>query len=215
MTRSALPIVAFVALMIAAGVVQGLNTERWQASAAVAEACRKLDKVPLALGDWRGENFPLEEEDLKRAGIKGHVSYRYENLRTGDKVSLLIVCGRVGPISVHTPDVCYGAAGYSAVGERYAKEVPVADGRTLNVWSLRFRAPSTVSSKQIEVNWVWNNGKNWIAAEVSRLTFAGSPALYKMYVVRDLPALAADRKNDPSKSFLQTFLPELEKILAR
>jgi hypothetical protein len=215
MTRNALPIVVFAALVIGAGVVQGLQSDRWRRSSDVDQAVQRLQKVPTSLGDWQGEPQAIEEEDLRRAGIQGHAYYRYRNAVTGDVVNMLIVCGRPGPISVHTPDVCYSGAGYEATGKQFTKEVPVEGDRTISVWGLRFKAPTTAGASQIEVDWAWNAGNGWVAADVARWKFSGQKALYKLYVVRTLPALAADKKKDPSVSFLQTFLPELEKVLAR
>jgi hypothetical protein len=214
MIRRSLPLVIFTLLVLAAGVAQGLYTNRWRSSVAVENAAQRLDAVPLSLGDWRGEKESLDSEDLKRSGIKGHAMIRYRNAITGRKISLLIVCGRPGPISVHTPDVCYGSAGYEAVGEQYRKPVPVGKDRTLSVWALQFKAPRSMAASQIEVHWAWNGGDGWVAPPNPRLSMSGYGAIYKMYVVREVSTLPADQKEDPAVSFLQTFLPELEKVLS-
>ena len=211
MIRKSLPLLVFAARVLAAGTLHGLHSNRWQSSADLDKAVGRLDAVPESLGDWRGEKQEFDVEDLKRAGIKGHVAYRYRNVVTGERVSLLIVCGRFGPISVHTPDICYGGAGYEALGAQFRK--PIAGA--LSVWAMQFKAPPTMSSSQIEVNWAWNGGKGWVAPDNSRWAFAGYPTLYKLYVVRDLPTVAPEQKKDPMVPFLQTFLPELEKILSR
>ena len=43
---------------------------------------------------------------------------QYENTKSGTKIGLLLVCGRPGPVSVHTPDICYPGAGYEMVQAR-------------------------------------------------------------------------------------------------
>jgi hypothetical protein len=215
MMRKALPLVAFGVVLLAAGVLHGLHTDRWRTTADLDDAVRRLDAVPQDLGDWHGEKQVFDADDLRRAGIRGHSGYRYRNAATGERISLLIVCGRFGPISVHTPDICYGAAGYTAIGDRVQKKISVGSDRTQSVWALQFKAPPTSSAAPIEVNWVWNGGKGWVAPENSRWAFSGYPVLYKLYVVRELPVKAATQQSDPSASFLQTFLPELEKVLAR
>src|SRR5260370_5182040 len=113
MSRSYLPLIVFAGLVLAAGTIHGALTDRWSASTSVAEAARRLDAVPQTLADWHGEEAPLDTDNLQSlqsAGIKGHLSRRYRNIVTGERISLLIVCGRPGPISVHTPDICYGGA---------------------------------------------------------------------------------------------------------
>jgi hypothetical protein len=213
MIRANLPLIAFAVLVLAAGTILGLHSGRWGSSANLDEAVGRLNTVPANLGDWRGEEAPFDADDLRRNGIRGHASYRYRNMISGERVSMLIVCGRFGPISVHTPDVCYDKAGYQRVGEEKQKTITLGHGRTVSVRALRFNAPTTSAfhSSQIEVCWSWNGGKGWVAPENSRWTFAGYPVLYKLYVVRDISGSA----KDPSVSFLQTFLPELEKIFSR
>ncbi|MFL5339176.1 MAG: exosortase-associated EpsI family protein [Gemmataceae bacterium] len=215
MVRTNLPIAVFAVMALGAGIWRGGDVNGSGTSAELDAACRRLADVPSALGEWRGELDPLDGEDLRRGSIKGHVSYRFRNVITGERVSMVIVCGRPGPIAVHTPEICYGGAGFEAFGERYRKEIAVDRDRKFAVWAMRFKPPSTSSGAPIEVNWGWNGGDGWLAPDSARLTLAKYPALYKLYVVRTVPALATEQRNDPSVSFLQTFLPELEKALSR
>ena len=213
--KTSLPLLAFAGLAVSAGLLHGWHTGRWRPSADVAGAAERLNNVPLSLGDWRGEADTLDTEDLKRAGIKGHLSARFRNVVTGEKVSVLLVCGHPGPISVHTPETCYGGAGFEPAGARYRKQIPVGAGRSVAVWAMRFKAPRTAAPGSIEVNWAWTGGGGWVAPENPRVALAGYPALYKLYVVRDVPAVGGQPPRDPSVDFLQTYLPELEKVLAR
>jgi len=214
MTHAALPSIAFISLVLVAGVYQGMENERWHSSSNVADAARRLENVPRLLGDWKGQEQPLNIGDLTHLGIRGHMSARYRNSTTGDVVTVLIVCGRPGPISVHTPDVCYRTAGYTAAGEIHAKEIPIEGGKKRSVWAQWFRRPATQAASQIEVNWAWLANNEWVAPDNSRLSFAGFAAIYKLYVVRELPALESNRKRDASALFLHDFLPALEKVLA-
>src|ERR1700742_4693745 len=93
------------------GAVHGIYSDRWGPSGQLEKALKRLDRVPIAFGDWAGEDLPFEQSDMARAGIEGTVLRRYKNPRTRESVSLLVVCGRGGPISVHTPDVCYAGSG--------------------------------------------------------------------------------------------------------
>ncbi len=208
------PSIAFVGLILAGGLVQGLLNDRWRASESVENAVQKLDNVPMSFGDWRGESKKLDNDDMSRVGIKGHASIRYRNLATGDEVSVLLVCGRTGPIAVHTPDVCYGAAGYSQSSEMRKREISTESGPTYTVWTQPFKRPAGQAASQIEVNWVWMANNKWVAADNSRLTFAGLPALYKLYVVRELQNLESNKKRDSGALFLRDFLPLMERVFA-
>ena len=218
MTRVRLPVIVFAAVVLGAGALHGSFTGRWHTSAELGDALDRLNNVPLALGDWRGERqYDLDEAELRRGGIKGHFKGRFKDTATGETISLLIVCGRPGPISVHTPDICYGSAGYTGVNNPRQKDLTVDQGNPLSVWAMRFKAPATSGASPIEVNWAWIAGDRWKAPNNPRWTFASEPVLFKLYVVRNVPLSDADKKKDrdPTIAFLQLFLPELEKTLAR
>src|SRR5262249_12728181 len=155
-------------------------------SAELAAAVERLRDVPQSLGDWQGSAQTFDEAGLRQSGIKGHAAYKYRNSISHEELSMLIVCGRPGPISVHTPDVCYGGAGYRPSSDRHKKQVALADGRTVSVWTQRFKLPANMGSSEIEVCWVWNGGDGWMAPESSRWKFSGCAALYKLYLVREL-----------------------------
>lgn len=48
----------------------------------------------------------------------------YVHRTNGRAAAAMLMCGRPGPIAVHTPDVCYPGAGYRQVGPRKIIDVP-------------------------------------------------------------------------------------------
>src|SRR5690349_8005042 len=106
MRRMLLPTLALL-LIVGTGVVHGMRTGRWQPSAALTDAVARLDTVPMRIGDWEGEDTPLAGREPP--GVAAHLCRRYTNTRTGEAVTMFLVCGRPGPVSIHTPDVCYAA----------------------------------------------------------------------------------------------------------
>jgi len=214
MRTKILPALAFAVLVTASGVLHGLHTDRWKPSGGVAEAAQRLPLVPARVGEWRCEDQTLDAEAAARAGIKGHIYRTYRNERTGATVTLLIVCGRPGPISVHTPDICYEGAGYEPMGSPALRQFQFADGRTQPFWSLRFRKPG-VTAGQLEVLWAWNGGAGWIAPDNPRIATARYRALYKLYISREIPPATRPEKGaDPASEFLAVFLPQVERIFA-
>src|SRR5438067_10570351 len=101
-----LPILAAIAVVVPCGVVSGLWTDRWGVSAEPAASAAKLAGLPLTVGVWEGEALAAESGGRGPAGVAGQLVRRYRNRLNGDVVSVLLVCGRPGPVSVHTPDVC-------------------------------------------------------------------------------------------------------------
>jgi hypothetical protein len=107
MSRLLAACVVFSTVLVSAAVA-GLWTGRWGSSRALQDAVARLDEVPLTLGEaWDGQPEELSDQEVAVAEIDGYVRWRYVNRRTGAVVSMLLVCGRSGPVAAHTPDVCY------------------------------------------------------------------------------------------------------------
>jgi hypothetical protein len=206
-------IIVFAILVVASGIVHGIRTERWTQSKSVDDAVRRIDNIPMEFGDWKGEKQVLDASDLARAGIKGHLFGHFRNKRTGAAISVLLVCGRSGPISVHTPDVCYEGAGYTGMGSPELRDLNLTEKESFKCWQLRFRKPASVSAGQLEISWAWNGGQGWAAPENPRLFFARYSVLYKMYVIREVSPREKSGKTDPQVDFLKDFLPELNRAL--
>jgi hypothetical protein len=209
MRQVLLPFVG-VATVIVVGVVQGFWTDRWHVGEKVDNAVKSLDKVPTVLGDWTGEDLKMGGRDL--LGLAGAVYRRYQNKKTGDVISIALVCGRPGPVSIHTPDVCYGASGYK-VGKVIEYTVKGA-GDTVNAPTFYSADMSKVTASELtqqRLFWTWRSQKRWQVTEDPRVHFAGQPVLFKFYIARDLTApVPVDQ--DPIVEFLRQLLPELEKL---
>lgn len=207
----ALLIFAALALLVAAAVVEGIRSNRWGASEDLKAAAAKLQNVPPAFGDWTSTENPIDAEILKKAEAVGSVSRVYENKNDKSKVSVLLLCGRSGPIGAHTPDICYAGLGYKMHGGELRKNLAES-----SYWSGRFEKPN--GDAGLMVTWAWSVDGNWLAAENPRLEFVGHDALYKLYVTRGLSQSertgAPTADSDPTAVFLTEFLPELKKALA-
>jgi hypothetical protein len=213
MRRTLGPILVSLALVAAMGVVHGVYSDRWIRSTQLERALAALPRVPAAFGDWVGEDRPLDPSAVRAGNIDGYVSRRYRNSRTGEAVSMLIVCGRGGPISVHTPDVCYEGAGYRQLAPERQTDLDPGDGRKDVFYVARFGAPGVVP-KQMEIYWGWSlDGVTWQAPRNPRLALARSRALYKMYVVREFAPNSRQADADTCEAFLRRVLPELRQAL--
>jgi hypothetical protein len=199
-------------LVIGPALLQGLWTGRWSGSRELEAAAARLERVPLTVGDWQGEPAELDDREVKQAELAGHVTRRYQNRRTGSVVAVVVMCGRPGPVSVHTPDVCYRGAGYGLSGPplRFA---PDPGGIPAEFWTVKFRRKKPVGGSRRRIFWAWNADGRWQAPDNPRLTFARFPALYKLYVIRELSGDDEPLEEDPCKDLMQQLLPELDKVL--
>jgi hypothetical protein len=111
-----LPLVTAVVLLALAGLVHGIWSDRWHTAPPMQDALDRLDAVPLAVGDWHGQALATDDQQRVQAEAAGCLYRRYEG-PTGTAVSILLVCGRPGPVSVHPPEVCFRGAGYEPTAE--------------------------------------------------------------------------------------------------
>src|SRR5262245_30731902 len=95
-----LPLLAAFLLLALSGIVHGLWTGRWGPSPDLRAAAARCEEVPATVGDWEGHPFELDRRVLAAAEVQGYASRRYVNRRTRESVSVLLVCGRPGPMSV-------------------------------------------------------------------------------------------------------------------
>jgi hypothetical protein len=197
-----------------AGGVHGLQTDRWRTSAELEHALARIPAVPRGFGDWKSEDVAFEADDMARAGIKGCLFRTYQNPRSRQAVSLLLVCGRGGPISVHTPDVCYAGAGYRQLADAQTRDVDWGGGQKGTFRVARFAKPGVVP-EQLEIYWAWSrDGRAWEAPDNPRLSLARSPALYKLYAIRSYVAGTQQEDAAWCPDFLSRALPEIGRALA-
>lgn len=210
--RRSLPAILAFPLILAAGYVHGRLTDRWTASRSSAAAVASIARLPMDLGSWHGQVQELDRAVIERGGIAGYAARRYVDARTGAAVSILLVCGRPGPIAAHTPEVCYPGAGYEQRGEAERRAVRVGpSGPPSEFLACTFARPAAPDSPEIGILWAWNGGAGWETSESPRLSFARHPNLYKLYVVVERRAQSSE---DPSAAFLEVLLPALKATLA-
>jgi len=198
------------AVVASAGAVHGLWTNRWAAPAALERGAARMADLPMTLGDWDGQAEALDERHLAAADVSGHLLRHYVNRRSGAVVSVLLLCGRPGPISVHPPEVCFRGTGYDRVGARLKRPV---DGSGGAFWVSRFAKQRSTVPEYLRLFHAWNATGKWEAAENPRTTFARHPALYKLYVIRPMVRDDEPLEEDPAVEFLRLLLPALDKAL--
>jgi hypothetical protein len=201
---------AAVVVILAAGLIQGVWTNRWRTSAEQAALEARYGSIPLEIGDWKGTPFELPAADRAMAGATACFGAIYTNAARGTSVSVLLLGGLPGKISTHTPDVCYRGAGFnlSAPEEftyRYGNGQRDAGFRT-SVATREGTNPSV-----LRIFWSWNNAKGWAAPESPRWRFASEPVLSKLYVSRETWGKVVEPANDPCTDFMAVFLPELDR----
>jgi hypothetical protein len=208
-------VAASVAALLLAGLLQRWWTDYWQTAPALTEAAAQMQQIPMSFGAWRGQPMQVDAADMTSAGYAGCLWRRYEDSRSGSVLSMLLVCGRPGVVSVHTPDACYGGVGYErAVDPAQVNVAALGSDEPAPFWQADFVKPNHASAKRLRIYWSWYAGERWQAPENPRLTFMNFPVLYKLYVVCEITGADEAKKTEACTEFLKNVLPELQKLFA-
>jgi hypothetical protein len=206
-------VVLVAALTVLSGVLQGNMRNRWGPSADVLSAVNKLVEIPAQFGDWRLQSS--EELDKTAANMlecAGYMVRNYENQATGDVVGVTLLLGPPGPISVHTPEVCFGSRNFKSRSERQKVAIPGPAGADDEFWALDYAA-NNLRGDLLKVYYAWSKGDRWSAQKDARFWSAGQPYLYKIQLFSRLPPGTNTQTYDPCLKFLQDFLPVARKCL--
>jgi len=151
-----LPVATAAAIVIAAGIVHGFWTDRWGVTEAVAAAAASLDRVPRSIGDWQAES--LDGDQTGAPELAGQLYLRYVNRKTRDSVSIALVCGRPGPVCIHTPDVCYAGSGHT-LGKITLQEVKL-DKSTAHLFTMEAKKEQAAEQTRVRIFWCWFDGSS-------------------------------------------------------
>jgi hypothetical protein len=198
-----------IAAILVTGIVHGLWTGRWEWSEEPGASASRLPNVPMQIADWQGVRLDSESRDLD--GASACLNRRYTNRVTGAGVTILLLCGRPGPVSIHPPDSCYAAGGYDVIAPTMFSAAEASPGAEFRVARMRKKRAS--GQNQLRIFWAWNNGGGWRVPPNPRMHYASSKVLFKLYVIRELADLDEPLDNDPSIEFMHEFLPGLDKTL--
>ena len=211
--RSALAVGTAFVVLVVCGLVHGLWTDRWALAKEPGASAAKVANVPLKIGDWEGQDQEINPRDLEKAEAVGWLWRTYVHRRTGNAVSILLLCGRSGPIAVHPPDVCYRGAGYEPVSV-VRHQLPVESSSSPPEFMVgHFQKQEAAVLQHLRILWAWSATGPWMAPEHPRWTFARHPALFKLYVLRQLPRGDEKLEDDPVVEFIRLLVPELQKAL--
>ena len=211
--RATLVIGTALALVVSAGLVHGFWTNRWHTSTALEDATAVLDRVGMDLDPWQAELVELEPRAVRVSGASRYVMRRYTHRTDRTSTSVLLMCGRSGPMAAHTPDICYQGSGFEVVGSPARHTVPAGPSSpAAEFWTARFRKRDAAVPMYLRIYWSWKAvGGAWVAPDNARLAFGRPPALYKLYVIREMPSPEERPENDPSVGLVQRYLGELER----
>lgn len=207
--KNAILILAALTLTAAAGLLHGQATNRWGAAPEIGPGTARLLELPEQIGGWQlEESFQPKKNVLQILQCENYLHRRYYHRETGDTAELCLILGSHGPLSVHSPEICYSGQGYEPMAER--EKLVLSDGDEFWITSLRSRE---TPEDTIQVYFGWSTGAAWEASSWPRWTYRTTRYLYKSQLVCR-PAPGSGRSAaDVARGFLQDFAPAAKPYL--
>ena len=208
-----IPCLLAILIMAGSGVIHGLIVDRWAPSKNFSELVARLENIPMEIGSWQGVSQTIPDNHLDIGQIDGYLSRTYTNQENRAVISLLIVCGKPGPISVHTPDICFSGVGYELKNAPERSNIIPEDDPSLTVeaFSADFKKANDIQPHDLRVLWTWCDGQAFRAPANPRFTFADRSFLYKVYITQVTGRGGSVTERDDSDSFLKTVIPILQR----
>lgn len=218
-----LPIALGILAIVGLTIPQIRMSNRFEETNVTAEQFSELLKnVPMQIGDWKGEDLPVEDQVRKTAGAVGrYVNRRYTNTRTGDEVSLWLICGHSKDITRHTPEICYPSSGFTKRADDNSLYVfNYGNGKSGDFFTNTFTKEDNYGRSSVRVFWSWFRPRDaseikWEAPEHPRVTFGNTKALYKMYFTSTMRNIGETTEESPCVRFARDVLPVVENALAQ
>ena len=203
--------------------IQGSWTDRWSdvSNQGMQQTAGRYAAIPLKIGDdWIGEDTPYSKKELEAAGAHAHLSRVYRNRKTGERISVFMICGFARDVAVHTPDFCYRGAGFEVESrpENFEIESSGTMEQPLKFWTSTFLKERPASAIHQRILWGWTSGEPWNAPDYPRWKYPGNSPLNKVYLIRDIPP-GIERQPDtlsqehPLAVFGKEFLPIVRETL--
>lgn len=222
MNRNALilAILAATALAAFSGAISGKLNGRWGTSEVLQTAGKKVESLPKQIGPWRFQrSYEFDQRALNMLQCENYVNANYVHDETGETVGVALIVGLYGPMSVHSPEICYPASGYQIIAAKEKRTIAGPTGGSANYsstqsandrenafWVTTFES-KTLGEPPLHVYYAWSRGQIWEAADWPRFEFGGVPALYKLQVSSNYERNNETKEDNPCRRFLQDFLP--------
>ncbi len=120
-----------------------------------------LERLPLEIGGWVGQNVPLDEAIIRRTDADALVTRRYSRGDDSKSVELYVACGtRVNELMQHQPDVCYTGAGWRLADYRLV-ELRINDQVKLPCGIFQFHRTDLTTARIVVLDYFIADGQHY------------------------------------------------------
>ena len=201
----------FLAATLASGWWHGQFVNRWRSPGALDAAAGKLGKeLPPRLGPWRmAKTLKLDRDVQRTLQCAGHLLGIYTNDQTGETMTVAVLAGPSGPLTAHTPEVCFPGSDYELAADKKRFAVIDEHQRQHTLWQIHANARDA-TRPNLRVLYGWSRGGSWEAVRGPRFALAGLPLLYKVQIAASPLDPGTQQATDPAQDFLARFLAQLQ-----
>jgi len=126
-------------LVLAGGTGYRMAAARYErSSTSVPIPKGTLSRLPMTIGEWKGQDVPISERIIKATDTDDHVNRTYQR-SPKDVVSLWVAYGvHLRDLMPHRPEVCYVSSGWTMVDSSQL-HLKLSDGQELGCRLIHFR----------------------------------------------------------------------------
>jgi EpsI family protein len=118
-----------------------------------------LELLPLEIGDWTGQEAPLDEKIVRATDTDAHINRIYSRRNDTEYISLYIAYGgRARDLMPHRPEVCYTGAGWTRIDKRSLK-LPLSSEKELPCNIFQFSRGTLDTKKTVLLNYYIVDGQ--------------------------------------------------------
>jgi EpsI family protein len=202
------------AVLVASGVVQSRQAVRVRGEIArgLTESF-PLEEIPLTIGEWQGRTTELDEQIARLTGASQVITRRYVNQNTGVSLDVILLFGRAVDMYLHSPEICYPAAGFALSGGPDFKTIATPSGDAPFRSLVYAKGDGAAASRQ-EVYYTWRHNGRWSPDLGSHKLLERISGMYKVHIARSTTDREQRGVGNPSEAFLRVLLPEMNRRLA-
>lgn len=129
------------------------------AEGTIAVDAAVLNRLPMQIGDWVGQEVAVDERIMQATGGDAHINRQYSRRGGLESISLYIVLGtNTHDIMSHRPLGCYRASGWTLIG-RDSAAIPLSSGPPIPSLIYQFYREGTPSDKVTVLHYCYADGK--------------------------------------------------------
>jgi EpsI family protein len=178
-----------------------------------------LQRFPLHIGEWTGEESPIDPRVRSAIDADAYVSRRYSRRNGCESVSLYLPCGAdASELLQHIPENCYVGAGWTLV-DRRASELVLDGGSSLPCSIVQFARGGLDMRKLVLLHFLVADGEYFTTfSDVAKMKgwrhFAGIKYAAQVQVVTSADKMPVDTAIKVVTDFALDAAPVMERLFA-